>query len=209
MRSSTPASKFKRFGIAGLLIGWLSGCIGAGGNSAVEPLDTDRFPMVTGISLLGDEVTLPGGFEGKVNLVSMGFERGHQNDIDTWIEALPAMQRDAPALRFYEVPVIYEAGPLFRWWLNNGMRIGVVDEAARRRTITVYTDRERFKDAVRLEDIEEIQTLLLDREGRIVSRWAGRLEDAARKDVVRLANDMASPQSCTISEAGRAKREAI
>ncbi|MEM8949478.1 MAG: hypothetical protein AAGC99_09130 [Pseudomonadota bacterium] len=175
-----------------LILGWLSGCIGAGDNTAIEQLEADRFPTITGISLLGDQVTLPDGFEGEVILVSMGFVRGHQNDIDTWIAALPEIQKEASALRFYEVPVIYEAGPLFRWWLNNGMRIGVVEEAARRRTITVYTDRDQFQDAVGLPGIEEIQTLLLDSDHRIVERWTGRLDDETRNSVVRLANELAA-----------------
>lgn len=180
----------KRIAAALLLAGWLSGCVGAGSNSPVEPLSPDRFPKVEGLNLLGEEVALPAGFEGAANLVSMGFVHRHQDDIDSWIAALPDLQGAAPGLRFYEVPVIYEAGPLFRWWLNNGMRIGVVEEDARRRTVTVYTDRDRFVDAVDLPDIEQIHTLLLDRDGRIVWRGQGPLQDSYRAPVIRLSKDL-------------------
>lgn len=165
----------------------LSGCIGAGSNTGVEPLAADRFPKVTGISLLGDEVTLPKGFEGELNLVSMGFVQAHQDDINVWIEALPRLEADLPGLRFYEVPVIYEAGPLFRWWLNNGMRIGVVEEEARRRTITIYTDRDSFTDALKLPDIERIHTVLLNAEGDVLWRAAGPPDDASLSEFLQIA----------------------
>lgn len=176
--------RFIRFAPALAMLSWLVGCIGAGSNTPVTPLDPDRFPRLQGISLLGDDVALPEGFEGGINLVSMGFVQGHQQDINSWIDIVPELTDSYPSLRFYEVPVIYEAGPLFRWWLNNGMRIGVVEEEARRRTITVYTDRDEFSRAIGLSDLDAIQTLLLDAEGRIFWRRAGPLSGDAKRELI-------------------------
>lgn len=171
------------------LLAWLTGCIGPGINTPIERLMPDQFPHVAGTSLLGDEVVLPEGFEGDVNLVSMGFVDAHQNDIDTWIAALPELQAELPDLRFYEVPVIYEGSAVFRWWLNNGMRIGVVEEEARRRTVTVYTDRDQFVDAVGIPDIERIHTLLLDGDGHILWQAPGPVSEAAKADVRRITRE--------------------
>lgn len=167
-----------------LIASWLIGCIGAGSNTPVTPLAPEQFPSLQGISLLGEQVALPAGFEGDINLVSMGFVRGHQEDINSWIDIIPDLTQAFPELRFYEVPVIYEAGPLFRWWLNNGMRIGVVDEDARRRTITVYTDRDQFSQAVGLSDLDRITTVLLDDEARIVWRQSGPITPEAKQDLM-------------------------
>ena len=82
------------------------------------------------------------------------------------------------------MPVIYEAGPLFRWWLNNGMRIGVVEEEARRRTITVYTDRTAFSQAIDLASLEQIHTVLLDAEGRILWRRSGPATEEAKRALI-------------------------
>lgn len=150
------------------LLSWLAGCIGAGTNTPVGPATSSGFSSLVGINL--------------------------QGDIDGWIEALPALQAVLPTLRFYEVPVIYEAGPLFRWWLNNGMRIGVVEREARRRTITVYTDREQFGAAIRLPDIEQIYTGLLDDKGRIIWLTAGPINNAARQDMLRVARQRVAHQ---------------
>jgi len=114
----------------------------------------------------------------------MGFVRGHQKDINDWIDIVPALEMDFPALRFYEVPVIDESGPLFRWWLNNGMRIGVVDNEARSRTITVYTDREDFSEAIGLTTLYRIETLLLDSEARIIWRRSGPITPDGKRDLI-------------------------
>lgn len=168
-----------------LMASGLAACIGAGSNTSVTPLAPEQFPRLQGISLLGEEVPLPDGFEGDINLVSMGFVRGHQEDINGWIDIIPDLTENFPELRFYEVPVIYEAGPLFRWWLNNGMRIGVVEEKARRRTITVYTDRDQFSQAIGLSDLEKIMTVLLDREARIIWQQSGPITSEAKQDLMK------------------------
>ena len=176
---------FVRLISASMMLSVLFGCIGPGSNTPVTPLEPEQFPRLGGISLLGDEVTLPDAFEGELNLVSLGFVQGHQDDINTWIDVVPELTKAYPALRFYEVPVIYEAGPLFRWWLNNGMRIGVVEEEARRRTITVYTDREQFSQAVALPNLEDIHTLLLDENAQIRWRATGPITEEARQRLIR------------------------
>ena len=85
-----------RLFLSAVLLSWLSACVGAGSNTPVTPLAIDQFPEVQGISLLGDDVALPEGFDGEVNLVSMGFEHKHQLDINTWIEAVPNLSEAFP-----------------------------------------------------------------------------------------------------------------
>lgn len=201
MSISPLAPGLRRLGAVLMIVGGLAGCVGAGDNSAVEAIAGDRFPEVTGLNLLGEEVELPDGFEGEANLVAIGFEHRHQDDIDSWIAALPEIGAEQPALRFYEVPVIYEAGPLFRWWLNNGMRIGVVEEEARRRTVTVYTDRFQFTEAIGIPDVESIHTLLLDGDGRIVWRAAGPLDDATKSQLLHHAENLITAEGLRIIRA--------
>ena len=121
----------------------VAGCIPAGENSSIQTAGPAgvMFPEVVGIDLEGDEVTLPGGFAGRRNLVAVAFERNQQPVVDTWIAAAePLLARD-PGLRLYEVPTIYESTALLRLWANNAMRSSITDPVARRRTVTVYLDR--------------------------------------------------------------------
>lgn len=149
----------------------LPGCIGAGTNSALRTVPAG-FPEVTGIDLEGREVRLPSGLAGSPRIVVVAFERRQQADVDTWIRAVEPLLAARPDARFYEVPVIGSSSAPFRLWVNNGMRAGIPDEAARRRTITVYTDRDGFLAALGARR-ESITTLLVDAGGRIAWRADG------------------------------------
>lgn len=168
----------------------LPGCIGAGTNSPLRAVDSG-FPEVTGIDLEGREVRLPSGLAGSPRVVAVAFERRQQADVDTWIRAVGPLLDAHPAARFYELPVIGSSSAPFRLWLNNGMRAGIPDEAARRRTITVYTDRDAFMAATGTRR-ESITTMLLDAGGRIAWRVDGPA-DPSKVESLSAALDSLSP----------------
>ena len=165
----------------GSLLGALTlfGCIPAGINSPVQPSGAagEIFPDVIGTDLEGKEISLPGGLAGRRNLVALAFEREHQPVVDTWIARMEPLLAQDPELRLYEVPTIYESSTLFRLWLKNGMRAGVTDQIARRRTITIYVDREQFNAALSIPDASDVHLLLLNAEGRIPWRSTGPAND--------------------------------
>ena len=157
----------------------LTGCIPSGTNSAIVSAGQPGlvFPQVVGINLDGDSVTVPDDLEGELNLVAVAFERNQQVLVDTWIAEADRLSERYPGLRFYEVPTIYQAQPLFRLWVNNGMRSGITDSTARRRTVTVYVDREQFIHELAIPDLSDIHVLLLDDSGRVLWRAAGPADD--------------------------------
>jgi hypothetical protein len=53
------------------------------------------------------------------------------------------------------------------------MRAGIPDPVARERTITLYLDKDAFRGALQLATEEDIQALLLDRQGRVLWRAEG------------------------------------
>lgn len=167
--------------VVGSLLGalTLSGCIPAGINSQVQSSGVAgvRFPEVVGIDLEGREISLPTGLAGRRNLVAVAFEREHQPVVDTWIAGVEPLLVQDPELRLYEVPTIYEGSTLFRLWLNNGMRAGITDQVARRRTVTIYVDREQFNTALSIPDTSDVHLLLLNADGLIAWRSTGPAND--------------------------------
>lgn len=154
----------------------MTGCIGAGKISTVKPQGEGFFPQVEGIDLLGETRQLPGAFEGKLNIVTVAFEREHQDDVNPWIDLAIEIMDDHPKVRFYEVPLIYEINAPYRMFINNGMRSGIPDPAARERTITVFTDRDAFTTPMEMKT-DIIYTLLLDEKGKILWRSSDVLTD--------------------------------
>jgi len=156
----------------GLMTLMLSACIGPGENSEVEMVKEGHFPKVTGINLMGEEVTLPEALEGEYQLLAVAFEREQQAQVETWLAEADGMEARYSGLHFYEIPVIEQGNAFWRAWINNGMRSGVTDEGARKQTITLYTDREKFLKLLEMTP-EAIYVLLLDQHGAIQWRTKG------------------------------------
>lgn len=159
-----------------ILLFTLQSCIGAGNNSPIEANKNNYFPNVTGIDLEGKKQNLPAAFSNKLNLVIVAFKREQQIEVDTWIKAAEPILEKNSNLNFYEVPLIYELSAFKRMWVNNGMRFGIPNKVARKRTITVYTDREEFFKITGMRE-EKIYALLIDNKGKILWKKEGVASD--------------------------------
>jgi hypothetical protein len=126
-----------------------------------------KFPTVKGSNLAGREYVLPDDFEGEWNVVALAFQMWHQNEVDTWMPLLEQVERRSPGLWAYELPVLRSMNRLSQWMIDSGMRGGIPDPATRARTITLYLDKGRFRQAMGLPDEAHIYLLLVDRDGRV------------------------------------------
>ena len=139
------------------------------------------FPTVEGSNLAGREYILPAGFEGELNIVALAFQMWHQDEVNTWMPLFEQMEHQVPGLRAYELPVLRSMNRLSQWMIDQGMRGGIPDLATRSRTITLYTDKERFRQALELSNENHITVLLVDRRGEVLWRTQG----AYRPDTAR------------------------
>jgi hypothetical protein len=151
----------------------VTGCIGAGPVSDITPpAGENMFPRLTGTNLNGNEIVAPHELSGDYKLLLIAFQREQQSEIDTWLSEVKDMEARYPAFRYYEIPLIYEAGMVTRLWANNGMRSGIQNETARQKTITVYTDRTQFFELMNMEK-NSIYAVLVNNKNEIIWRAAG------------------------------------
>jgi hypothetical protein len=132
-----------------------------------------QFPEVSGSNLQRQKVTLPQDFDGKFNLVLIAFQQWQQRVVDTWIPFVRDLEHANPGVKYYELPTIQRLNVLARTFINEGMRAGIPDPVARERTITLYVDKDPFRQALALADEGDIYILLLDEEGRVLWREEG------------------------------------
>ena len=125
-----------------------------------------QFPVVTGSNLQRKKLTLPRDFQGERILVFVAFQQWQQRQVDTWIPT-------HPEVRYYELPTIQQLNALARTFINEGMRAGIPDPVARERTITLYLDKNAFRQALQLPGEDDIHVLLLDRQGTVLWRGEG------------------------------------
>lgn len=155
----------------------LSSClISPSQNSKIKLNKPSHFPFINGANLNGKNFKLPKDFSGKLNIVALGFEREHQAAIDSWIPSILKLTKDYDylSLKFYELPVIYELNAFSRAWINNGMRIGIKEDDARNRTITIFTNRDKFFEILDIQG-DRIYLLLINEKGKIIWRCEGEM----------------------------------
>jgi hypothetical protein len=148
------------------------------GNKILQGTDmsedrTRHFPNVSGSSLDGKRFNLPADLKGKMNIVIIAFRREQTDIIEQWATPLKEIMRADPSLEVYELPTLGRGYSPFRWWIDGGMRAGIVDEEARRRTITIYTNKRNFKVQLGIPNEETIYIFLVGKDGRIITRVQG------------------------------------
>ena len=141
------------------------------------------FPSLKAANLDKQELQLPAGFSGELNLVLVAFKREQQRDVDTWLKVLPQVQHEHPGLAYYELPTIARLNALARWFIDNGMRGGIPGKAQRARTVTLYIDKDPFKKALEINSEDRIYALLLDKTGAVVWRADGAYDEAKGKSL--------------------------
>ncbi len=140
-------------------------------------MENNQFPEVSGRNLNRQKLTFPVDFPAENTLVLMAFYRQQQADIDTWLPFANQLENDYADLAYVELPVIYKMGPLGRFMLNEGMRAGIPDQKARLRTITLYLNKDDFLGQLGIQSQDQIQLLLVTRQGDILFKESGRFSE--------------------------------
>ncbi len=159
-----------------------------------------QFPVISGQDLLRRDVVLPSGLEGTFNLVLVAFQRWHQELIDGWLPAVAKIEARHPGLRHYELPVLPSMGWLSRTFINEGMRAGIPDQQTRAATITLYTDKSTFMEALDLPGDQTLYVLLLDNDGKILWRAAGACEAGKGQAMAEAVATAMAAHSLTLQE---------
>lgn len=126
-----------------------------------------RFPTVTGETLTGRTLELPGEYGAPLDLVFVAFRRRQQREGDSWLGAGAAIEDEFDGVRYYELPVIARLYAPARRVIDGGMRAGVPDTDTRERTVTVYTDKRVVRRALDIDTESEVHAFLVDRDGTV------------------------------------------
>lgn len=148
-----------------------------------------QFPITEGSNLAKRTFKLPDDLEGELNVVLVAFQRWHQDQVDTWAPLLDEMERNLPGLRYYELPVIRSMNRFNQWMLDEGMRAGIPSRPVRERTITIYTDKAQFRNALQMPEESNIYIMLVTRQGEILWRGRGEYTQGAARSLSQAVED--------------------
>ncbi|MEZ4767236.1 MAG: hypothetical protein R2844_02285 [Caldilineales bacterium] len=143
-----------------------------------------RFPRIEGSSLSKQAFRLPDDLEGQLNVVLVAFQRWHQDEVDTWVPLMNQLEQRVPGFRHYELPVIRPMNRFSQWMLDEGMRAGIPSQSVRERTITVYTDKQQFRQAAQMPDEHHIYVMLVDAGGEVLWQARGAYSEQAGRSLI-------------------------
>ena len=132
-----------------------------------------KLPTVEGKNLARQKMTFPEDFAGEINLVFIAFLRYHQDVIDTWVPFVAETAAEYPQMAYYEFPTLSRGNPVYRTFLNEGMRAGIPSEATRARTITLYLEKAAFRKALEIPNENSVWIYLFNRAGEVLWRIEG------------------------------------
>jgi len=155
------------------------------------------FPSVKGSNLNGESFNLPNDFRGVFNIVVIAFRQNQTGLLEQWATALENFVTKHPMAAYYELPVLSSSYSPFRWWIDGGMRAGIVDEKARRITITIYTNKKKFKSNIGIPNEETVYLLLIDQTGKILWRTEGNFA-AEKISHLQIAFEIAGQQQARV-----------
>jgi hypothetical protein len=142
-----------------------------------------QFPPVQGKNLARETLSFPDDFEGDLNLLFIAFQQRQQASINTWLPVAASLEEEHGDLIYYEFPTIQSMNPLFRAFINEGMRAGISDQKARERTVTLYLEKTPFREALDMPDEDQIYILLVSQGGDVLWRTRGDYDGAKEQSL--------------------------
>ena len=123
------------------------------------------FPDLEADDLNGRTLSLPKDLPGQPTIVLIAFKRKQQSSVDAWVDRLDLLPEGGPA--WIEMPVVGRGAAIFRSFVDKGMRAGITSEVMRGRTITIYSSRRAFNNALGIRSMKDIYVALVDPNGTV------------------------------------------
>jgi hypothetical protein len=143
-------------------------------------------PQMEAADLNGRIMTIPQDLRGSPRLLIVAFEEEQQKEIDRLLPLIEAAKNDAPGLSVWELPLIDDPGPIGRFFIENGMKAGIPDEAMRARVISLYVkDRRALAAALGLGPEQIVYLVALDANGNVAASRPAR-EIATQQQITAL-----------------------
>jgi len=122
---------------------------------------SEVFPSVTGRNLNKEKLTIPDDYGEKNLLVIVAFQQWQQGVVDDAITILEESKLDRTH-SIIEIPVIQRSTRFRQIRLDTLMRAVIRDRHIRQRTVTVYTDKQAFREKLGIANDNSIHWFLID-----------------------------------------------
>ncbi len=145
------------------------------------------FPAVSSYNLNKQKVTLPGGMEGRINLLILSFAPEQQGQVNSWMSVARALQHLNFHARYYELPVFDNENFVFRWWDVSSLRSDETDPESWQWIVPLFVNKRKFLSELQIPNQKQVVVLLVNREGKVLWRTSGALTPDKRQSLMERA----------------------
>lgn len=157
----------------------LLGAVAAHATDPAMPLEPGvLLPPMRGELLSGSQATLPDTARGRTALLLLGFSYDSRFFVEAWAERFRTFYAADSLVTFYEIPVLGGMARVAKPFIDRGMRNGT-PAALHGNVLCVWGETDAWKARVGYRDAADAYLLLLDRDGRLVWRYAGPCDTSA------------------------------
>jgi hypothetical protein len=144
-----------------------------------------RFPRVSGSTLDGEHVTLPGAFEGDPTLLVVSFQWQQRSLVDPWCSVADRLAARYDAFDYHELLVVDWRS---RVLVGRTRRADLSRAAQRERLLVLRVNKRQFRRSLGLLGEETVYALLVD-DGHVVRQAAGFPVSATVEALLSLLDD--------------------
>jgi hypothetical protein len=133
-----------------------------------------RLPPIEAYDLSGEVRRLPAGLPTALTLLIVAFDRDQQPQAERLSSLIDEAGAAARGIATIETPVIQDPGGPGRFFIDNGMRLGIPDEEKRKIVVTLYVkDLTAWLAETGLMTKDTVYLMAVTRSGRIVRSARG------------------------------------
>jgi hypothetical protein len=128
-----------------------------------------RLPAAEAYDLAGEARRFPSGLPTELTLVIAAFDRAQQSIADRLFDQIAEAGATQLGIATLETPVIQDPGRVARFFIDNGMKGGILDPEKRKVVVTLYVkDLDAWLAETGLGSKSSVHLMAVTRSGRIV-----------------------------------------
>ena len=150
-----------------------------------------RFPRVSGSTLDGNHVSLPGGFSGDPTLLIVSFQWQQRSLVDPWCSVADQLAARYDDFEYHELLVVDWRS---RMLVGRTRRADLLTTDQHDRMLVLRVNKRQFRQSLGLLGEETIYSLLVD-DGHVVRQAAGFPSSATIEALLSLLDDWESARA--------------
>jgi hypothetical protein len=144
-----------------------------------------RFPRVSGSTLDGTHVSLPGGFEGEPTLLIVSFQWQQRSLVDPWCSVADRLAERYDDFEYRELLVVDWRS---RMLVGRTRRADLLSDDQHDRMLVLRVNKRQFRQSLGLLGEETVYALLVD-DGHVVRQAAGFPDSSTIESLLSLLDD--------------------